>query len=135
MRVGRKCLRRDRHLLHTSSFADDSWRKTQALSLMQRHTALEIGIRKCIDAVAAVRCADESEQRFILSNLLELTVALCEVNDGEVAREHPDLADEWGAHVRSLLVSRRENTKKTNTERKNEIRLHVVVRLALSEGP
>src|SRR5262249_55321534 len=78
-------------------------RQNKSRTHMNRNAALQIGKRKRVLAIAAVGSADQLEQRWILIDGNQSSVAERPPCRGKVSCEHPNLAYKWLRHV-SLLV-------------------------------
>ena len=69
------------------------YKASEAVALVDRKSTLQVGEREGRLTVAAVRGADELEQRLVLRDGGELSGTERPARRCEVAGEHPDLAD------------------------------------------
>jgi hypothetical protein len=72
--------------------------ESRPLAGMQRDPPAQVREREGADAVPAVRRADQLEERGVLGDPEQLTVAHGPAHGRETAREDADLADEWLWH-------------------------------------
>ena len=98
MAVRRDLLHRQRDLLGAAGLGED-----EAVALVDRHPAAQVGQRERALAVAAVGRADQLEERLVLRDRQELAFAEHPAGRREVAGEHPDLADIRLRHVCASL--------------------------------
>ena len=122
------CCDGQRDLLGAAGLGQD-----EAVALVDRNPPAQVGQRERALAVAAVGRADQLEQRLVLGDRQQLALAEHPARGGEVAREHPDLADIWLCHRRSSSVRRREDALQRDAEVQRQERLHVQVRLAAAD--
>lgn len=116
--------------------------QTNSLAHMDRQSGLQIGQRESGLAVAAIGGAKQREQRLILDDRQELTVAQRPAPRREVAAKHADLAKKWFTHPTALSilircalrsVARWEDTLQGNDEIDRQVRLQISVRLTGAE--
>ncbi len=100
MAVRRDLLHRQRDLLGAAGLGED-----EAVALVDRDPAAQVGQREGRLPVAAVGRADQLEQRLVLGDRQQLALAEHPAGRGEVAGEHPDLTDIGLCHRLRLLSS------------------------------
>src|SRR5688572_30303846 len=109
-------------------FRPPSLGENEAVALMDRYPAAQIGQGEGRLSVPAVGGADQLKQCFVLADRQELSFAEHPTRGREVAREHPNLSDKRLGH-RSSLIRAREDADQRDTEAQRQKRLQVEVRL------
>ena len=104
--VGRDLLHRQRHRLRAPHFPQRiALADAGPLPRVNRYATLQIGKGKRLLPVAAVGRADEGEQRVVLRNRYQRTIAEGPPRRREVATEHTDLTNIWLTHDRVSSLS------------------------------
>src|SRR3954454_375790 len=104
MRMRGQLIDRQRHVFGAAGLGQDS-----AASLVERYTAAQVGQRKRALTIAAVARSDQLEERLVLRDRKQLSVAEHPPGRSKVPGEHPDLSNVWLCHVLVSSVRRRED--------------------------
>src|SRR5688572_272197 len=97
-------------------------------ALLDWDAAAQVGQREVGRSVAAVRGAQQREERGVLVDEQQLAVAVRPSNWGEVEGDHPDLGDEL-PRIRDLTALAGKNPRQGDAEAQCEVRLAVLMRL------
>ena len=92
------------HLGRAARLAKRARRQAGALALVHRRSAGQIGQTKGVLSVAAIGHAEQREQRRVLDNIQQLTLAEPPASRLEGSGEHPDLAKEGSSAYRHDLL-------------------------------
>src|SRR3954453_13071602 len=98
MRGKRNLALEQRDRLRSAAFTEKALRQAGPVSLMHRRATLQVRQRKIALAVAAIEGAEQREQRRVLRDRQQLSIAPLPAFGREVERKNADFGDEGIGH-------------------------------------